>query len=102
MVIIIPITFGRLHTQSAIDAGGNHWPNHWPATAPAVRSPRNPLKNLVGPGDVPLVCDFKQLRCPTAPNTHTERKQQFGSLSNLSQYRTSGGSGFRKIGGHDR
>jgi hypothetical protein len=39
---------------------------------------------VVGPGDVPLVCDFKQLRCPTALNTHAERKRQFGPLSNLS------------------
>ena len=33
---------------------------------------------------MPLVCDFKQLRCPTALNTHAERKRQFGPLSNLS------------------
>jgi hypothetical protein len=42
---------------------------------------------VVGPGDVPLVCDFKGLRCPTAPNTHTGRKGQFEPLSNLSQSR---------------
>jgi hypothetical protein len=52
MAIIIPTTFARLHIRSAIGAGGNHWP----APAPAVRSPRNLLKRLVGPGEV-AQCD---------------------------------------------
>jgi hypothetical protein len=42
------------------------------------------FERLRGGGDVPLVCDFKQSRCPTALNTHAERKRQFGPLSNLS------------------
>jgi Phage integrase family len=50
MAIIIPTIFARPHIRSAIGAGGNHWPNRWPATAPAVRSHRNLLKALVGPG----------------------------------------------------
>jgi hypothetical protein len=51
----------------------------------AARKSRLTWDCVVGPGDVPLVCDFKELRCPTALKAKAERKRQFGLLSNLSR-----------------
>jgi len=54
MDIIIPITCAMPRAHWVMGVEGNHWPNHWPDTVRVVRFHRNVLKNMVGPGVVPL------------------------------------------------
>ncbi len=37
----------------------------------------------MGPGDVPLLCNVKDLACPTSSKAPTARPKQFPQLSNL-------------------
>jgi hypothetical protein len=53
--------------------------------APNARGNRGLLKNpliLVSPVDVPAICDFNRLICPTRSNALLERKSEFPKLSN--------------------
>jgi len=54
MDIIIPITCAMPRAHWVMGVEGNHWPNHWPDTVRVDRFHRNVLKNMVGPGVVPL------------------------------------------------
>ena len=83
MVIITPITCVPRPTRLDTAGGANHWPNRWPVTGTAVLLPAKPLKEMVGPGELPSHCDSNDLFCPAGTNAGFETKRQFPQLSSL-------------------